>query len=70
MLNIKGAWKVEFVKKETINIFRFRALVSSTTEFESNIRSLIASANWKLISIESGNANLEEIFLKLAGVEE
>jgi ABC-2 type transport system ATP-binding protein len=70
LLNIKGAWKVEFVKKETKNIFRFRALVSSTTEFESNIRSLVDSANWKLISIESGNANLEEIFLKLAGVEE
>jgi ABC-2 type transport system ATP-binding protein len=67
---ISGAWKIEFIKKVTKDIFRFRALVSKDVGFESKLNELINSKNWKLISLVKNNANLEEVFLKLAGGEE
>lgn len=67
--NVKGAWKIEFVKKETKNIFRFRALTTKNSTFESTLKDIVNKQNWKLINIEKNKANLEEIFLKLAGEE-
>ena len=67
---IKGAWKSEFVKKEAKNIFRFRALVLKDSDYESRLKDVAAKMNWKLTHIKWNNANLEEIFLKLAGEEE
>ncbi len=60
---IKGAWKIEFEKKEGKNQFRFKALISEGSDFEKNLKS--NSNNWKLVSSEIKKANLEEIFLKL-----
>lgn len=67
---VKGAWKIEFEKKDSSNNFKFKALISKDGDFENSLRSLIQSKNWRLISFEKNSANLEEIFLKLAGEEE
>ncbi|HNZ25967.1 MAG TPA: ATP-binding cassette domain-containing protein [Spirochaetota bacterium] len=67
---VKGAWKIEFVKKESKKIFKFKALVSKGSDFKNNLKEFINSKGWKLTSFETGEANLEEIFLKLAGEEE
>ena len=64
---LKGAWKLEFIKKEAKDIFNFRALVSKDTKFEDELKNLLKKNNWKLISSEKHKANLEEIFLKLTG---
>ncbi|HOV12849.1 MAG TPA: ABC transporter ATP-binding protein [Spirochaetota bacterium] len=67
---VKGAWKVEFEKKDSKNNFKFKALISKNSDFENNLKSFVQSKNWNLTSFERNNANLEEIFLKLAGEEE
>ena len=67
---VKGAWKIEFEKKDSSNNFKFKALISKDGDFENSLKSLIQSKNWRLISFEKNSANLEEIFLKLAGEEE
>ena len=67
---VTGAWKIEFVKKESKNIFRFKALMAKDSNFEENLKSFLNSKNWKLTFMERNNANLEEIFLKLASEEE
>lgn len=69
LANIKGAWKVEFEKKEGKNLFRFKALTSVDGEYEKNLRSAVENKGWKLISAEKKKANLEEIFLKLTDME-
>ena len=66
---LKGAWKLEFIKKEAKDIFNFRALVSKDTKFEDELKNLLKKNNWKLISSNKHKANLEEIFLKLTGEE-
>jgi ABC-2 type transport system ATP-binding protein len=66
---IKGAWKLEFVKKEAKDVFNFRALVSKNTKFEDELKDLLKKNNWKLMSSQRHRANLEEIFLKLTGEE-
>ena len=66
---LKGAWKLEFIKKEAKNIFNFRALVTKDTKFEDELKNLLKKNNWKLISSNRHKANLEEIFLKLTGEE-
>ncbi len=63
--NIAGAWNVEFEKKETKNQFRFKALLSSSAEFKSNLTDAVNAKGWKLIYAEEKKPNLEEIFLKL-----
>jgi len=63
--NIKGAWKVEFEKKDGKKLFRFKALTSTPDEFENNLKSMSNEKNWKITNIERNKANLEEIFLKL-----
>jgi ABC-2 type transport system ATP-binding protein len=70
LAKIKAAWKIEFVKKISKNIFRFRALVSKDSGFESTLKKLSKENDWDLSNFEKNNANLEEIFLKLAGEEE
>ena len=67
---LKSAWKIEFIKKITRDTFSFRALVSKKSNFESNIKELSKKNNWEISNIEKNSANLEEIFLKLAGEEE
>ncbi len=67
---LKGAWKLEFMKKEAKDIFRFKALISMDSDFDKNLKDLIKEKNWKLIDEKRNKANLEEIFLKLAGEEE
>lgn len=66
---LKGAWKLEFIKKEAKDIFNFRALISKDAKFEDELKSLLKKNNWKLISSNKHKANLEEIFLKLTGEE-
>ena len=63
--NVNGAWNVEFEKKETKNQFRFKALLSSSAEFKSNLTDAVNAKGWKLIYAEEKKPNLEEIFLKL-----
>ena len=63
--NIAGAWNVEFEKKETKNQFRFKALLSSSAEFKSNLTDAVNAKGWKLVYAEEKKPNLEEIFLKL-----
>ncbi|OHD12295.1 MAG: hypothetical protein A2086_10760 [Spirochaetes bacterium GWD1_27_9] len=70
LLNVKGAWKIEFEKKNGTNIFKFKALTLKDSNFEENLRNFVNEKNWKLTYLEKNNANLEEIFLKLAGEEE
>ncbi|HOL56264.1 MAG TPA: ABC transporter ATP-binding protein [Spirochaetota bacterium] len=70
MANVKGAWKIEFEKKDDRNVFRFKALCSKGSDFENNLKNFIDSKGYKLRYYEKNNANLEEIFLKLAGEEE
>jgi ABC-2 type transport system ATP-binding protein len=67
---VKGAWKVEFEKKESQNVFKFKALVSKDSNFENNLKDFISSKKWKLVHSEKNNANLEELFLKLTNEEE
>jgi len=67
---LKTSWKIEFIKKITNDTFRFRALVSKSSDFEANLKDLVKNKNWELSQIEKNSANLEEIFLKLAGEEE
>jgi len=67
---IKSAWKLEFVKKEGKNIFRFRALTDKNSKFESELKDLLKSKKWTLKSFVQNNANLEEIFLKIGLQEE
>lgn len=66
---ISGAWKVEFEKKLSKKTFKFKALVSKNSDFESNLKSAIKKTDWKLDSVEKNNANLEEIFMKLTNEE-
>ncbi len=66
---LKGAWKLEFVKKEAKDVFNFIALVSKDTKFEDELKNVLKKNNWKLINSKRHKANLEEIFLKLT-VEE
>lgn len=68
--NIKEAWQLEFLKKEAKDVFRFRALTEKGSKFEDKLNELITAKGWELVNSEKGNANLEEIFLKLAGEEE
>lgn len=63
---LKGAWKIEFEKKESKNQFRFKALITEGSDFENNLKN--HSGNWKLVSSEKKKANLEEIFLKLTAL--
>jgi ABC-2 type transport system ATP-binding protein len=70
LINIKNAWKLEFVKKESKNLFRFRALVNKGSKFESELKDLFHSKKWTLKFFDKNNANLEEIFLKIAAQEE
>ena len=70
LVKVKGAWKIEFEKKEQKNVFKFKALVSKGSEFEKNLKSFLKEKGWKLVSFDVNNANLEEIFLKLAGEED
>ncbi|MBN2547417.1 MAG: ATP-binding cassette domain-containing protein [Spirochaetes bacterium] len=70
LLKIKNAWKLEFVKKEGKNIFRFRALIEKKSDFESELKALLKSKKWILKSFVKKNANLEEIFLKIGQQEE
>ncbi|HPO50786.1 MAG TPA: hypothetical protein PLO89_10720, partial [Spirochaetota bacterium] len=69
LANVKGAWKIEFEKKDKTN-FRFKALISKDGDFENNLKNFVETKNWKISNVEKNNANLEEIFLKLAGEEE
>lgn len=66
---LKGAWKLEFVKKEAKDVFNFRALVSKDTKFEDELKGILKKNNWKLIVSKRHKANLEEIFLKLTAEE-
>lgn len=70
LATVKGAWKVEFEKKDSKNNFRFKALVSKQSDYENNLKNFAQTKNWKITSLERNSANLEEIFLKLAGEEE
>lgn len=70
LVKVKGAWKIEFEKKEQKNVFKFKALVSKGSEFEKNLKIFLKEKGWKLVSFDVNNANLEEIFLKLAGEED
>lgn len=70
LTKLKGAWKLEFVKKMAKDIFNFKALVSRDSTFESELKNLINKKNWKEKHLEKQKANLEEIFLKLAGEDE
>lgn len=63
--SIKGAWNVEFEKKEAANQFRFKALLSSDGDFKSKLAEQVNANGWKLIYAEEKKPNLEEIFLKL-----
>lgn len=65
---LQGAWKVEFEKKEGKNHFRFKALLSEGSDFESSLQR--DNDMWKLVSSERKSANLEEIFLKLTSQED
>lgn len=65
LLKVKGAWKVEFEKKEAKDHFHFKAMVNKNSKFEDNLKEFVKSKNWELISYNRGQANLEEIFLKL-----
>lgn len=67
---IKDAWKLEFVKKEAKNCFKFFALVHKGSNFEKTLRSIIDENNFKLKTIEKKNINLEELFLKYTQGEE
>ncbi len=69
LASVKGAWKIEFEKKDKTN-FRFKALISKDGDFENNLKNFVETKNWKISNVEKNNANLEEIFLKLAGEEE
>lgn len=66
---LKGAWKLEFIKKEAKDVFNFRALVSKDTKFEDELKEILRKNNWKLIVSKRHKANLEEIFLKLTSEE-
>jgi len=66
----KGAWKIEFVKKDSKNLFKFRGFGVKDSSFESSLKDVISKKGWKVTSVEKNNPNLEEIFLKLAGGEE
>jgi len=68
--NVSGAWKIEFEKKDDKNLFRFKALCSKNSNFESNLRDFVNKNGYILKYFEKNSANLEEIFLKLAGEEE
>ncbi len=70
LTTVKGAWKIEFEKKDDKNVFRFKALCAKNSDFENNLREFINRKGYKLTHFEKNNANLEEIFLKLAGEEE
>ncbi len=70
LAKIQGVWKLEFIKKITKDTFRFRSLASKDSGFEGKLKDLINSKGWKLSHLEKNSANLEEIFLKLAGGEE
>ena len=65
--NIKSAWKLEFLKKEAKDVFAFRALASKNASFDEELKSVLDKNKWKEISKTKHKANLEEIFLKLAG---
>ncbi len=67
---VQGAWKVEFEKKADKNIFCFKALVTKGSDYETNLKEFCQNKGWNLVSFEIHNANLEEVFLKLAGEEE
>ena len=64
---IKSAWKLEFLKKEAKDVFSFRALVSKNSLFDEELKSVLDKNKWKESSKTKHKANLEEIFLKLAG---
>lgn len=70
LANVQGAWKIEFEKKDEKNVFRFKALSSKNSDFENNLKEFVNKKGYKLRFFEKNNANLEEIFLKLAGEEE
>lgn len=70
LATVNGAWKIEFEKKDDKNIFRFKALCSKNSNFENNLKEFINEKGYNLKYFEKNNANLEEIFLKLAGEEE
>lgn len=65
IIDIPGAWNVEFEKKEAKNLFRFKALVLQNSDYIGNLRKVIQEKGWNLVSAEKKKANLEEIFLKL-----
>ncbi len=67
LTEIKSAWKIEFEKKLSKNAFKFKAMVGKDANFTNEINEFVNKYNYKLSSISSGSANLEEIFLKLAG---
>ncbi len=62
---IKGAWKIEFVKKDGKNVFKFKALISKDSDFETNLSSVVKDKGWKLVYAERNSANLEDLFLKM-----
>ncbi len=64
---IKSAWKFEFEKKLSPKEFKFKAMVSKNAGFEEEIKEFVNKYALKIVEISSGSANLEEIFLKLAG---
>lgn len=67
---LKDAWKIEFVKKDSKDQFRFKALTTKGSQFEKSLDELVKQQNWKLVEKNKNKANLEEIFLKLAGEDE
>lgn len=67
---LKDAWKIEFQKKDARDIYRFKALTTNAEGFEKNLESMVKEKGWKITEKDRNKANLEEIFLKLAGEEE
>jgi ABC-2 type transport system ATP-binding protein len=67
---IKQAWKIEFIKKDSKDTFRFRAFTHKDSSFEEKLKETVKKKSWKVKDYKRNNVNLEEIFSKFAGEEE
>lgn len=68
--SLKSAWKLEFIKKDGRDVFRFKALITKDSDFKDELKRVINENKWELVEESINKANLEEVFLKLAGEDE